>query len=177
MPHIHADPGQYDHTVSAFIIKFGKEPRIILHIHKYVGKYLHFGGHIELDESPWQSLVREIKEESGYNLNQLKLLQPKDSLKKLDDLAIHPLPFLHVSYHYKEFDHYHSDLKYVFVTKEKPDGLPRKGESEDIKSFSRQEIVELSNDKIADHDKKLCLYVFDTILKEWEAVDPFAYQL
>lgn len=177
MPHLHTDPGQYDHTVSAFIIKPGKEPRIMLHKHKYVGKYLHFGGHIELDESPWQSLTREIKEESGYSLNQLKLLQPKNSLRKLGELPIHPQPFLHVSYHYKELDHHHSDLKYVFVTEEEPKDKPQKGESEDIKSFTRQDIISLSEDMMSDYDKEICLYVFDVICKEWELVDPEAYQL
>lgn len=177
MPHIHSEPGQYDHTVSAFIIRLGEEPRIILHIHKYVKKYIHFGGHIELNESPWQSLVREIKEESGYGLGQLKLLQPKSSLKKIGDLVIHPLPFLHVSYHYKELSHHHSDLKYVFVTEQIPEDKPHKGESENIKSFSREEILNLPEGKITDYDKEICLYVFDTILEEWEPTDPSLYQL
>lgn len=177
MPHIHSEPSQYDHTVSAFIIKLDEEPRIILHKHKYVGKYLHFGGHIELDESPWQSLTREIKEESGYSLSQLKLLQPKNSLKKLGDLVIHPQPFLHVTYHYKELDHYHSDLKYVFITKEEPEDKPQKNESEDIKSFTRKEIINLEEDDMTYHDKEICLYVFTVVLKDWEPVDPSAYQL
>lgn len=176
MPHIHTGPGQYDHTVSAFIVKLGKEPKLILHIHKYVGTFIHFGGHIEHDESPWQSLVREIKEESGYGLSQLKILQPKTSLKEIGDLVIHPLPFLHVSYHYKELDHHHSDLKYVFVTEEEPEDKPKAGESEAIKSFSRREIMELPKDQMTDHDKKICLYVFDKTLKEWEPADPSLYK-
>lgn len=172
MPHINTGPEEHDNTVSAFIVKLGKEPRIILHIHKYVGKFLHFGGHIEPDEDPWQCIVREIKEESGYDIGQLKILQPKNSLKALDGLVIHPFPFLHVSYYYDELSHYHDDLKYVFVTKEDPMNKPTDGESEVIKSFTRQEILDLPEDKITDHDKKLCAYVFDKILDEWEPVDP-----
>lgn len=175
MPHIHKAPGQYDHTCSAFIIKLEKEPRMILHIHKIMGTFLHFGGHIELDESPWGCLVREIREESGYEISQLKILQPEDSLKNLGEAAIHPLPFMHVSYHYKEISHFHSDLKYVFVTKEEAKHRPLGGESEIIKSFTRQEISALPESKLKARDKELCLYVFDYILSKWEAVDPAVF--
>lgn len=176
MPHINTQPGQYDHTISAFIVKLEREPKIILHLHKYMGTFLHFGGHIEHDESPWQCVVREIKEESGYDLSQLQILQPKDSLKTLGDLIIHPFPFLHVTYHYKELDHYHSDLKYVFVTSQEPKHKPNDGESQTIKSFTRRQIVDLSADKMKDHDKKMCLYVFDEILKNWEQIDPSVFK-
>lgn len=172
MGHINTEPGQYDPTVSAFIIKTGSDPKIVLHIHKYMGTFLHFGGHIEIDESPWQCVIREIREESGYDISQLKILQPKGSLRKLDDLVIHPFPFLHVTYHYKELAHYHSDLKYVFVTKEEPKHKPTDGESETIRNFSRQEIVDLDESEMRAHDKKMCLHVLDVTLKEWEPVDP-----
>lgn len=54
----------------------GDEPRIILHKHRKLKMLLQFGGHVELDETPWQAVLREIAEESGYDKNQLKLLQP-----------------------------------------------------------------------------------------------------
>lgn len=177
MSHLHTEPGQYDHTVSAFIVRLGREPKLILHVHKYVRTFIHFGGHIEHDESPWQSLVREIKEESGYDISQLKILQPESSLRKVGSLSIHPLPFLHVSYHYEELEHFHSDLKYVFVTGEEPKHEPQAGESEIIKSFTRKQILELPEDKMKDYDKEVCIYVLDTVLKEWEPVDPLIYQL
>jgi len=45
----------------------GAEPRIILHKHRKLNKLLQFGGHVELDETPWQAVLREIAEESGYD--------------------------------------------------------------------------------------------------------------
>mgnify|MGYP001683399595 FL=1 len=78
MPHIHNKPGQHDICVSGYIVKIteGDEPRIILHKHRKLKMLLQFGGHVELDETPWQAVLREIAEESGYDKNQLKLLQP-----------------------------------------------------------------------------------------------------
>ncbi|HEX5455907.1 MAG TPA: NUDIX domain-containing protein [Candidatus Saccharimonadales bacterium] len=171
MPHINTGPGQHDPTVSAFIIRLDKEPRIILHIHKYTGTYLHFGGHIERDEDPWQCLVRETKEESGYDISQLKILQPKNSLKDLGEANIHPLPFLSVTYHYKELDHFHDDYKYAFVTHEEPKDKPKKGESEAIRSFSRKELLELPDGQIKPRDRELCLYVLDELMSDWRPLD------
>src|SRR5437879_1527745 len=96
MPHIHTKPGQHDHTASAYIVRIdGKEPKILLHKHKKSGKYQQFGGHIELDETPWQAVLHEIKEESGYDAKQLMLLQPKERLKSLGDADQHPVPVCH----------------------------------------------------------------------------------
>lgn len=53
MPHIHTEPGQHDHTASAYIVRLDEaEPALILHRHKILGQYLQFGGHVELDENP-----------------------------------------------------------------------------------------------------------------------------
>ena len=72
MPHIHNKPGQHDICVSGYIVKIteGDEPRIILHKHRKLKMLLQFGGHVELDETPWQAVLREIAEESGYDKNQ-----------------------------------------------------------------------------------------------------------
>ena len=66
MAHIHTQPGQHDHTASAYIIRTDLDtPRIMLHLHRKIGKYLQFGGHVELNETPWQAVVHELREESG----------------------------------------------------------------------------------------------------------------
>src|SRR3954466_7704978 len=63
MPHIHHEPGQHDFTTSAFIVRTDRsEPQAVLHEHRKIGKLLQFGGHIELTESPWQALLREVRE-------------------------------------------------------------------------------------------------------------------
>ena len=68
MPHIHTAPNQHDMTVSAYIIlRDGEDLKCLVHLHKKVGKLMQIGGHIELDETPWQSVVHELFEESGYD--------------------------------------------------------------------------------------------------------------
>jgi len=63
MAHIHTQPGQHDHTASAYIVRTDfDEPKIMLHLHRKIGKYLQFGGHVELHETPWQAVVHELRE-------------------------------------------------------------------------------------------------------------------
>lgn len=91
MPHIHTQPGQHDHTASAFIIRTdGTEPRILFHMHKKIKKLMQPGGHVELHETPWQAVVHEIEEEAGYEISQLKILQPKNYLQKPADATLNP---------------------------------------------------------------------------------------
>jgi len=63
MPHIHE---LMDFTVEAFVVY---EDRVLLIYHKQLHKWLPLGGHIELDEDPEQALFREIREESGLEVD------------------------------------------------------------------------------------------------------------
>lgn len=72
MPHIHEGDGQHDLTAGAFIIRFDQdEPKGLLHFHRKLHKLLPIGGHVELNESPWQAIAHELDEESGYSMSQL----------------------------------------------------------------------------------------------------------
>lgn len=71
MPHIHTKPGQYDHTVTAYIVRTdGDDPKVLLHMHRKLGMLLPPGGHVELDETPWAAMAHELTEESGYTLDE-----------------------------------------------------------------------------------------------------------
>jgi 8-oxo-dGTP pyrophosphatase MutT (NUDIX family) len=92
MSHIHTKLGEHDVTSSAFIVRFDTpKPQLLLHQHKSLGKLLQPGGHVELTENPWQSVLREITEETGYELSQLQVLQPKDRLASLANAILHPV--------------------------------------------------------------------------------------
>lgn len=65
MPHLHE---KIDFTVQALIVHEG---RVLLRMHDKYGTWLPVGGHIELDEDPVEALFREVKEESGLEIELL----------------------------------------------------------------------------------------------------------
>jgi nucleoside triphosphatase len=66
-------------TVSAII--FNPEGKILLcKSHKWGDKYVIPGGHIELGEKMEEALKREILEETGLNIYDIKLISLKESI-------------------------------------------------------------------------------------------------
>lgn len=177
MPHIHTGPGEHDHTASAFIIRTDSdEPRLLLHMHKKLGHLLQLGGHIELNETPWQTVLHEITEESGYVPNQLLLLQPQQRIKKLSRVAVHPQPVVHVTHTFSHMDHRHTDILYAFVTTEEPAQAPGDGESTDLRWLTGRKIQDLPEDIIYKDTKELCEYILENIVGQWESVPLSDYQ-
>lgn len=62
MAHIHE---KIDFTTSVYIVRDNK---VLLHVHKRLDIWLPPGGHVELDEDPNQSALREAKEETGLDV-------------------------------------------------------------------------------------------------------------
>jgi ADP-ribose pyrophosphatase YjhB (NUDIX family) len=54
-----------DFTVACFVVK---DDRVLMIYHSQLDKWLPIGGHIELGEDPDQALFREIREESGLEV-------------------------------------------------------------------------------------------------------------
>lgn len=182
MPHIHTEPGQHDATVSGWIVRTDMdEPRILVITHKKIQILLQPGGHVELDENPWQAISHELPEETGYTMNQLKLLQPpipRFTHYSHDLSAVHPMPLLMNTHRVKMHDvgeHYHSDTAYLFVTKYEPVELPGPGESQDLRWLSRREIESLPADDILRGARETALFIFDNCLDTWERVDVNAF--
>lgn len=65
MPHIHE---KIDFAVTAYIVHAGK---VLLIKHKALGIWLPVGGHVELDEDPETAILREVREESGLEIELL----------------------------------------------------------------------------------------------------------
>lgn len=133
MPHIHTRPGQHDHTVTGYIVRTdGSEPRALLHMHKKFDILLPVGGHIELDENPWQAICHELLEESGYDISQLRILQPPGMLQKLSGATIHPYPLV-LNTHAITPEHFHSDTAFGFIASKSPVHAIEDSESSDIR--------------------------------------------
>lgn len=172
MPHIHTKPGQHDHTVSAYIIRLdGDEPRILLHRHKKMGVYMQFGGHVELNETPWQAISHELWEESGYSLGQLSILQPKQRITKLTRSTSHPQP-VNINTHSvdSEGKHFHTDVVYAFVTYENPRSTPGDGESSDIRSFTKAELQSLSPQEVFENVREIGQFILEGPLNNWDKI-------
>src|SRR5438874_4453734 len=65
MPHIH---DRIDFTVAIFVVQ---QAKVLLVHHRALDKWLPLGGHIELDEDPEQAALREVREESGLDVELL----------------------------------------------------------------------------------------------------------
>jgi 8-oxo-dGTP pyrophosphatase MutT (NUDIX family) len=164
MPHIHTATGQHDHTVSAYIFRYDGESdadlenlKLLVHMHKKFGMLLQPGGHVELNENPWAAISHELKEETGYDMDQLHLLQPNmPMVTKLSNPSaiLHPVPFF-VNTHdasTPELDgavHRHTDTNYIFLTGEAPRHALGEDESQDLRWLSQNEIEELGSDEIS----------------------------
>lgn len=174
MPHIHTDEGQYDFTISAFIVRqFADEPKILLHMHRKLHKLLPVGGHIELNETPWEGLRHELREESGYELEKLHVLQPRERVAPSEyrHVTVQPIP-IHINSHEIELvsRHYHTDFGYALVATDDPDGTPDDGESLDLRWLTRDELLQLPEDIIWQNTRTNALSVFDIYFKQWQEV-------
>lgn len=62
MAHIHE---KIDFTASVFVVHEGK---VLLHKHKKLGIWLQPGGHIELEDGPIETAIKEVQEETGLDV-------------------------------------------------------------------------------------------------------------
>lgn len=174
MPHIHTEPGQHDLTSSAYIIRIdGPEPVVLLHRHKKLGIYMQFGGHVELDEDPWQSIIREIREETGYAPEQLQVLQPFDRL--LDDdpvFTVHPYPLVVMTVPYAGVDdaHFHTDIGYAFVVSEDPRYLPKDGETVKLSGFTCKQLEQPDDIETVKNVIDISLLALNLYNQSWRAI-------
>ncbi|GAC1499424.1 MAG: hypothetical protein NVS1B10_02150 [Candidatus Saccharimonadales bacterium] len=142
----------------------------MLHKHKLINKYIQYGGHIELNETPWQALIHEIAEESGYEISQLEILQPKDRILKLTNSILHPTPLCQIS-HKLHNGHYHTDSQFVFTAKAPPKNKAGKDESKYTKILNRTQLSQLNLDETLEDIKVVGEFIFSNCLINWQSVN------
>ncbi|MFC1613244.1 NUDIX hydrolase [Patescibacteria group bacterium] len=122
-------------TASALIIKDNK---VLLVYHKKLNVWLYPGGHIEDNETPDQTVIREVKEETGLDV---EIIGEKD--ENLAD-AQNDVTVLHHPYVILcelVGDHYHNDIVYLCRIIEHYNELKYiSKESSGIKFFGLKEI-------------------------------------
>ncbi len=170
MPHINTGPGESDFTASAYIVRLdGSEPKLLLHKHKILGVYLQFGGHIEKKETPWQTIAHELTEESGYNLGDLALLQPKVRITTLSGVDLHPVPVVMLTHAFNS-EHNHTDIAWAFTASSPPTKSIEEGEADTIKLFTRTELAALPADQIPENVREIGFFILDSCLTEMESI-------
>ncbi|HEU4914373.1 MAG TPA: NUDIX domain-containing protein [Candidatus Saccharimonadales bacterium] len=176
MSHIHTVPGQYDLTASAYIVYTGgRAPALLLHRHRKLNKYLQFGGHVELDESPWSAVAHEITEESGYSMSRLDLLQPGIPAATISEGIMHPQPVTTISVRFGDTDHYHTDIAYAFTAKDMPPGSADRSESAEIKAFTMPELIALPTEDIPEDVREIGVFILQECLASWTNVPSVSF--
>lgn len=174
MPHIHTAPGLHDLTVSLFIMRTGgPEPLVLLHRHRSLGVWMQTGGHVELDETPWQAVAHELREETGYDLAQMSVLQPELRLPAQPTNDVHPVPVCLRTVPVPKgtaHQHWHIDLGFALVTEELPRQVIDAGESAELAWLTRGQIVDLPADQTYEDVRRIHLWVIDSLLTAWRPV-------
>jgi len=117
------------HITSSAIILDDSFERILLINHKKLGRWLQPGGHIEDDCSLQEAAMREVYEETG-----IRSLTPL--LEGIFDLDIHQIP---ASVAHPE--HYHYDVRFLYVTGNGEMPVHDPGETLGAEWFSVEKII------------------------------------
>lgn len=96
------------------VVVFKGRKAFLLH-HKKFGLWLYCGGHREEYETPYETAMREAKEEAGMKVKILNPDQKEGRLMKDNGASQLPRPFtiLHQHVKYKEGRHEHFDMVYL----------------------------------------------------------------
>lgn len=176
MSHIHDKPGQVDFTVTIYVFRRHRDHiEAMLHMHKKHQRFLPVGGHIEVDETPWQAVAHELVEESGYELARTQVLQPVQRLRHMSRATLHPQP-LALNTHAISEDHFHSDIAYALYVEDEPTRPLADGESADIRWLSSKEIEQLNDTEIFANTREVCKYVMDNF-DDWELIQSNDFSL
>lgn len=176
MPHIHIEKGHHDSTVSAFIINTHKKA-LLLHRHRKLGILLQPGGHIELNEHPWQTMAHELIEETGYRLTQLSVLQATPNIPGLIETT-HPLPVAHRTHEFPVADeqHYHTDSAYGFITTQEPLTGPHEDESQELYWLTLEELQALPDGSVPRDTRTIGAYLLQNFQNYLEVpADSFSH--
>ncbi len=178
MPHIHTEPGQHDFTTSAYIIrKVDGEWRCLVHMHRKLNKLMQIGGHVELNETPWQALSHELTEEAGYTLSELQLLQPRVVSFDSPDYVVHPQPLMLNTHKFSD-THFHTDIAYAFVAQAPPSLPQSEGESDDLRWLTLRELSDAAEHKEALRDvSTIYTKIVEGCVGTYPMVDPRAFSL
>jgi 8-oxo-dGTP pyrophosphatase MutT (NUDIX family) len=119
-------------SVSAFVFNLHTDlPKVALLKHKKLRKWVVPGGHIESFENPFETIHREVKEETGLEIDVISFAHRDSSVPVTDVRQILPPEFIFeqlIPARPDEPEHVHIDHVYIALAKqtnlEPEDGVP-----------------------------------------------------
>jgi ADP-ribose pyrophosphatase YjhB (NUDIX family) len=138
MPHIHTNDGEFDLTVSGYLVH---DDKTLLIKHKKLPIWTPPSGHVDLNQSPVDALYMEIREEAGVHESDLELVethQRPNTFVTSDDAVAIPLPF-DLKHHPVTDGHRHINMSYALKSLTNH-VEPGPGESNTFKWFTVDEL-------------------------------------
>lgn len=124
----HFEPGHF--TGSALVVD--DRDRVLLTLHRRLGKWLQLGGHADGDLDLARVALREAQEESG-----VASLAYRPGQNAILDVDVHVIPG-----NAKEPEHRHFDVRYlVFADRAQAEAIQASEESTDLKWFTLDEAL------------------------------------
>jgi len=153
LPPLFPDFVQRHFTATAFIVDSGN--RTLLLWHKRLQRWMPPGGHVDPDESPEETALRECKEETGLDVEILGEPQadlfPDDPsegrmLKKPFAMLLENIP---ASVERNEPEHQHMDFVYLARPLDEKQTLHlAEAEGSELRWFTREEVTRLPKNEI-----------------------------
>jgi 8-oxo-dGTP pyrophosphatase MutT (NUDIX family) len=121
-------------TATTHIVYRGK---VLLHLHKKLNIWIPVGGHIDRDELPQETALREIKEESGLAV---KLYNPDQQVEMGDTKQlIRPMYIL-----LEKINEFHQHIDFIYFAQSNTFELkPEESETNNLQWFTIEEVLKL----------------------------------
>ncbi|NTW22183.1 NUDIX domain-containing protein [Candidatus Falkowbacteria bacterium] len=118
-------------TATTFIVH---KDKVLLHHHKKLCFWIPVGGHIDRDELPQAAALREVREETGLDV---ELYSPDPQIEMGDVMQlIRPAHLL-----LEDINQFHQHIDFIYYATSQTDALnPQDGETSKLKWFTADEI-------------------------------------
>ncbi len=147
------DDADRDFVAGAFVVRDGE---VLFLKHRKYGIWLQPGGHIEEGETPDEAAIREVREETGLEVEIVDEFQP--GMEFEDDWAKNlPRP-INVNIHQVEEGHWHVD--FLYVARIVGESEEYEYDEDEMKWFSEEEL-ENEDVEMPDNARKAALKVLE----------------
>lgn len=124
-------------TASCYVVYNG---RVLLHKHKKLGIWMACGGHIDRDELPEAAAAREVKEESGLEID-IIALDDVTSLPR-DEAGTPRVQIVHRPAHVllEDINEHHQHIDFIYYARAATDKVRMEDGIEEYEWFSADEL-------------------------------------